>query len=97
MDATREPFKIDVDALDWREVAFFDDPSDCLLATLVIGGTSMHLEAFAVNVDEDGDIFAAAIAYEADIKSICEAVDGQPMVTGIKGREYVLRAFPYQR
>lgn len=89
---------IDPSQLKWEAFADGDDPRAKLLdESFSIAGCPMHLEAFAVNEDDDGAQTAVDFSVEDDLDAIRAGVhaDGPWRTVQIDGREYVLIASPY--
>lgn len=78
------------------------DPGARLLATIAIKGCTMHLEAYALAKECQGDSTAEqrfAPVYGEDSgaqHAFYTLTDGAAQTVTIRGREYVLVAFPHQ-
>jgi hypothetical protein len=78
------------------DVPEFHMPWSRLLTTVVIAGTTMHLEAFAVVDDADAGLVAVDGDFGGELEAIFTLLgDSRPGTTTILGREYVLVAYPY--
>ena len=79
----------------WTEAGPDEDPTSRLISSIVVLGTFMHLEAIAVRIDAD-EIQRADHSNEslASLASFAEP-DGPFETTEIRGRDYVLAAYPF--
>lgn len=87
----------------WEEIGV-SDPTDRLLATIVIGGVPHHLEAISVQDDPDSDPgrrpdqVASSDCY-ADVLDYFRAADGATdssfRTVDLRGRQYCLFMTPY--
>lgn len=92
---SRRPVEVAVPDHAWQ-VADYDDeapPEHYLLASLVLNGTAMHLEAFLVAPGSDPQ---RTYASDEALTVIAHAMgaDGPWETTTVRGREYVLIATP---
>lgn len=62
---------------------------------LVFMGLPLHLEARAVELDDDG--IQQAVEWPEDLDALCTIYppDGPFMTTTLRGREYIIIAFPH--
>jgi hypothetical protein len=81
----------------WEQNDSLENPSDRLLATLIVNTTFMHLEAWAVAYNEDEAMQHLADGDDDDLDRLSEAVhaDGSFQITRIRGRDYILVASPF--
>jgi hypothetical protein len=81
----------------WRPNEALDTPTDCLYGTLEINGYAMHIEAWAITVDDDGLQTTVNSAYTEDFAQLHDAVhaDGHFQTKTINGREYIILASPF--
>ena len=78
----------------WTENGPDEDPAARLLARIAILGTDMHLEAIAVRIVDHIQRALDSDESFANLASFAEP-DGPFQTTSIRGRDYVLVAYPY--
>lgn len=78
----------------WAKSGSDEDETSRLLATLIINGVHMHLEAYALKPDQDEQTFADPEFSDVD-ECFFRITDTATEKVTIMGREYVLLATPY--
>lgn len=81
----------------WEPNTALGDGRARLLTKLTINGVPLHLEAWALEDEEDEDGVRHALVDDDDLDRLVEAVgaDGPFRTLEIGGRDYVLVATPY--
>lgn len=79
---------------EWTENGPDEDPASRLLARIAILGTDMHLEAVAVHIVDHIQTALDSDESLANLASFAEP-DGPFQTTAIRGRDYVLVAYPF--
>ena len=107
MTAKKGRFKLTIPFAQWGQIGNDSDPTQRLLAHIVVNGCDLHLEAIAVieNDDaefiEDRQVFSCSDGNQYDSRAtlaIRESADFEPVQTAkINGRNYALIATPFQR
>lgn len=78
----------------WTETGPDEDPAARLLARIAILGTDMHLEAVAVRIVDHMQRALDSDDSFGNLAAFAEP-DGPFQTTSIRGRDYVLAAYPY--
>lgn len=101
MPTTTNPPAVEI--AEWDEVGDSygaEDTAACLLSTIIIGGTWMHVEAIQVMHDENSIQQAADPALEDRFDEVNVAVDpgcwSTTEIDRYPGRQYVLFVCPFQ-
>lgn len=89
------PPQIPMSELEWEETGPPESPEARLLTTIVIGDQPMHLEAWQVRKNADGEWHATVwdddyLAWSAGLEP-----DQQMGITKINRRSYIMVAFPF--
>lgn len=63
--------------------------------TLNVAGTHLHVEGYAVVMNEHDERVAAHPTFQSDIDALYQISDCALMPATIRGREYLLCAFPF--
>ncbi|GAC1549923.1 MAG: hypothetical protein NVS2B17_34450 [Candidatus Velthaea sp.] len=74
-----------------------DNPRAKLHVNVILNGTSMHLEAFAVNDYDFNEQKAQCFAYDPEFDAIQTIQGGAVKTTEIFGAAYVLAMTPHQQ
>lgn len=93
-----DPPSIDLMAITWDETGMEADPAARLLAHIQIGPVNMHLEAWAVTDNEEGEQVGLPESWrDQELDQLQGWMETAFDTVEINGREYVLIATPYGR
>lgn len=90
-----ETKNIEVPSDSWEMTGTEDDPSGSLLATVIINGVDMHLEAIAVEKVGDLQVPVADLQDVYDKFYDAAGADGNFQTVTINGRDYALFSSPF--
>lgn len=92
----QNPPSIPMSAISWSKIGDESDPAVRMLAHIRIGGLDMHLEAWAVTIDDDGMQSAVMSSRRTEeFGQLCTMMDCVFETIEFEGRQYVLIATPY--
>ena len=107
MTTKKGQFKLTIPFVQWTQIGEDSDPTQRLLAHIIVNGCDLHLEAIAVTENDDAEfpedrqVFSYSDGNRYDswaTLAIRESADFEPVQTAkINGRNYALIATPFQR
>lgn len=97
MPNTVKDLRISTDDLNMEPSGSGNDTRACLLGHVVINGVYFHVEAYAVEEDDDGTLYTVDPPYGEHLESAYELSGDSLQTVSIGGRDYVLVVYPYAK